>query len=440
MNRHLLTEIRQWKERAYRKPLLLQGARQVGKSWILQEAGRQMFDNYVRIDFDRERDMHSLFASTKDVKRLIEQISLIKSEPIIADKTLLIFDEIQECNAALNSLKYFREDAPQYAVAAAGSLLGVALKHTGMSFPVGQVDFLTLHPMTFAEFLEADDHKLHKMFASWPLSEPLPENIFNRLLEKYKLYLLIGGLPEAVRTWLNSHDITETERILQSIITSYQLDFSKYATPPDIMKIKQVWDNLQEQLAKENKKFKYALIKNGARSRNYESAINWLVTSGLVHKVMNTETPRLPLLAYKNEEAFKLYLSDVGILRMMFNLDSETLLSGNRLFTEFKGIISENQILNSLIAQDYSQPLYWTSGNQAELEFLLQEKGYIVPVEVKSSENVQAKSLHVYRQRYAPDISVRFSLRNLQYRDGLLNIPLFMADRLKEFLTTIRNS
>ena len=435
MRRFLLDRIKEWCERPNRKPLLLQGSRQVGKSWLLREAGKTLFDDYVVINFDRESDIQTLFNTTKDVTRLIEQIGLIKGRIIQPQKTLLIFDEIQECAAALNSLKYFREDAPEYAVAAAGSLLGVALNHSNISFPVGQVDFMTLYPLTFYEFLEAEDTSLFKALLSYKYTDTLPDNIFNRLEEKYKVYLLIGGMPEVVSIWLSSRDMREVEKTLDSIVKSYEFDFSKYASPADVMKIKQVWGNLQEQLAKENKKFRYALIRHGARSRDYESAINWLATAGLVHKVANTETSRLPLNAYKNEEAFKLYLSDVGILRRMFGLSADTLLLNNRIFTEFKGIIAENHVLNSMIAQTNSFPLYWTSGNQAEVEFVFQNNDMIIPVEVKAATNVQAKSLKYYRQTYQPKLSVRCSLRNLQYAEGLLNLPLFMADRMFDFIS-----
>lgn len=434
MKREILDDIRRWRDNPRRKPLLLQGARQVGKSWTLREAGNTLFHNCVILNFDRDDDICSLFETTKDPKRLVEQISLIKGEPITEGATLLVFDEVQECNAALNALKYFNEEMPNLPVAAAGSLLGVALKHGGMSFPVGQVDFMTLYPLTFTEFLDAADARLASTLRQWRLEDQIPDALFNQWAEKYKVYLVTGGMPEVVETWCETESVNEVDQTIDAIIKAYELDFSKYASVSDVMRIQQVWDNLQEQLAKESKKFRYSLISKGARARVYESAVNWLQRAGLVHRVYGTETVKMPLMAYKKEDAFKLYLNDIGVLRRLFRLDAKAFYGDHRHLIEFKGVIAENHVLNSIVRQMNVAPVYWTSGNMAEVEFVVDRGNVLVPVEVKSSVNVQAKSLKSYRQKYAPELSVRISMRNLQYADGLLNLPLFMTDRFSDFV------
>ena len=434
MQRTILEDIKQWRDAKGRKPLLLQGARQVGKSWALREAGQTLFDNCVVLNMDRDEDMRALFDTMKDPRRLVEQISLFKGQPIAEGRTLLIIDEIQECSSALKSLKYFNEEMPALAVAAAGSLLGVALNHGGMSFPVGQVDMRTMYPLNFTEFAAATDPHMANIIGGWHLNDPLPAPVMQRFEELYKTYLIVGGMPEAVKRWVSDRDMDVVDGILSNILAAYEMDFSKYATPEQVMKIKRVWDNMQSQLAKDNKKFRYSLIAKNARAREYEDSITWLCSAGLVRRVYNTETVKLPLRAYRNDSAFKLYLNDVGLLRRMFNLDASAIAAGNRLFTEFKGIIAENHIINALAPQFGGDPLYWTSGNSAELEGIIDYRNHIVPVEVKAAANVHAKSLHTYRNTYQPELALRFSLRNHEVRDGLMNIPLYLADRAGEFV------
>lgn len=433
LKRDLLDEMIKWKMKDKRKPLVLQGSRQVGKTWLLKKFGVSCFDNCVVVNFDRDVEIRELFEHTKDPKRLIEQISLIKGQSILPDRTLLIMDEIQDCDEALNSLKYFYEDASEYAVACAGSLLGVAMKKKNRSFPVGMVDFMTLYPLSFYEFLDSYDERLSHIVKNWKVSDSLPMAIHQELCEKLKIHMVVGGMPEAVVDWIKTHDVAVVDVTLDNILRAYPLDFSKYATPSEVVRIQQVWDSMQRQLAKDNKKFKYSEINMGARAREYEMAVDWLCRAGLVHKVHNTETASFPINAYRNDSIFKLYLNDVGLLRRMFHLDYNTILQGNRLFTEFKGIMTENYVLLSVLRQGYL-PLYWSSGNQAEIEFLLEYKDKIVPIEVKSKVSIRAKSLSEYRKKYMPAISVRMSLRNLQLRDGFLDLPLTLSDRLIEWV------
>lgn len=433
LKRNILEAMIAWKTKRKRKPLLLQGARQVGKSWLLKKLGEVAFDNCVIVNIDREPTVADIFVKTKDPHRIVEQIALIKGQPILPEKTLLVLDEIQDSDDVLNALKYFKEDAPEYAVACAGSLLGVALRKKGHSFPVGQVDFMTLYPLTFAEFLEATDARLAGIVRIWKVEEQLPEELLEELENKLKVYMLVGGMPEAVTDWVETGDINEVDETLKSILRAYPLDFSKYATASEIIRINQVWNSMQKQLAKDNKRFKYSEVQKGARAREYETAVDWLCKAGLVHKVCNTETVRLPLKAYKDESAFKLYMNDVGLLRRMFNLESTTMMNENRLFTEFKGILTENYTLMSILCQGF-EPLYWTSGNQAEVEFVIENNSRIIPIEVKSKKSIQAKSLSEYRKSYSPELAIRCSLRNLQIRDGLLNLPLTLADRMNEYI------
>lgn len=431
IERDILSELVHWKNSPYRKPLVLQGARQVGKSWILEKFGKAMFSNYVRVNFDGEAELKQDFARTKDPKRIIRLLSQITGEEIKPQETLIFWDEIQECNDALNALKYFCEQAPEYAIVCAGSLLGVAMKRNGSSFPVGKVDFMTLYPVSFNEFLRAYHPQQEAFLASISGIEAIPEMFHSQLVDSYKTYLACGGMPEAVSRYLDTKDWEQVEQVIRNILLAYPLDFSKHINNKDIPRVHQVWNNLQDQLAKEDRKFKYGLIQQNARAREYESAIEWLCLSGLVHKVYAVETPKLPISAYKNSSAFKLYLSDVGLLRSKFRLDAVVAMKGDTLFTEFKGALTENYVLQSLVRQFGDEQFYWTSGNQAEIEFLLQVSNQIIPIEAKSAISIKAKSLSEYRKKYQPMIAVRFSLRNMRKDDDLLNIPLYLVDYLK---------
>lgn len=433
IGREILNDLKVWKDNPGRKPLILQGARQVGKTWILKHFGEQFFENTAYFNFDLQTEIKDFFEKTKDPVRIIEFLSIINGRPILPGITLIIFDEIQECNAALNSLKYFNEEHPEYVIAGAGSLLGVALSR-GSSFPVGNVEFLEMYPLTFKEFLSVADVAMYDYLNSLQKIEPIPEIFFSKLTDKLKLYFISGGMPEAVAALLGNRDTQLCQRILQNIINAYSLDFSKHIDTRDVVRVNYVWSSLPSQLSRENKKFLYQTVRPGARAREYEDALTWLVNAGLVYKIHRITKPGLPLKAYEDLTAFKIYLSDTAVLRRLSLLDPVAISEGNRLFTEFKGSLTENFVLNSIIKQFKSMPYYWRSGNEAEVDFIVQFENTIIPIEVKSDQNIKSRSLSVYREKYNPEISIRFSLRNLKKEEGLINLPLFMADYVKSFL------
>ena len=407
----------------------------MGKSWTLRKFGAEYYDDTVYINFDTMPVWKEEFRRTKEPAKIVRAIELTFGKTVVPSSTLIIFDEIQECNDALNSLKYFCEDAPEYSVVCAGSLLGVALNRSGASFPVGKVDFMTLYPVSFHEYLQAVDSSLYLSYAKIEGIMAIPEVLHQHFIDAYKVYLALGGMPEAVSLYADTHDWQQVMDVQSSILLSYSLDFSKHISNKDIPRVFQVWDNLQDQLAREDKKFRYADIKQGARAREYEAAIEWLCLAGLVHRVHAVETPRLPLSAYQKSGSFKLYMNDTGLLCRKFDLDPSTAMYGNKLFTEFKGVLSENYVLQSLVRQFGNKQYYWTSGNSAEVEFLLHWRERIIPIEVKAERNVKAKSLALYRSTYSPAVSVRFSTLNMCQDADLLNIPLYLADKLKEIIS-----
>ncbi|MDR1369814.1 MAG: ATP-binding protein [Dysgonamonadaceae bacterium] len=431
IERDILNDLNKWKESRYRKPLVLQGARQVGKSFILKRFGAQHFENCCYINFDFEKEHKAEFAITKDPRRIVSYLMAVKGIDIKPEKTLIIFDEIQECNDALNSLKYFRELMPRQAVVCAGSLLGVALKRESASFPVGNVDFLTLYPVCFKEFLACYDEKLSRFLENHVSSkklEKVPEIFHSQLIEAYKVYICCSGMPETIVRYLKNRDWNEVDVVNNQILTAYTLDFAKYIDSKDIPRLQRLWQNIQDNLAKEDRKFKYSLIEKNARGREYENSVEWLVLSGLINRVFEVSTLRLPLSSCKNSNTFKLYLADAGLLWTKFRLTPATILQGDRLFSEFKGILTENYVLQSLVRQFGDDIFYWTSGNQAEIEFLFQYSEMIIPVEAKSALSTKAKSLSEYRKKYHPELSLRFSLKNVEKNDDLLNLPLYLAD------------
>ncbi len=434
MERDFLQELKAWKDSPRRKPMVLQGARQVGKSWLLHEFGRTCYDKVAYVNFDTLPELKADFARTKDPKRLVPLLEQTVGTPITPGDTLIILDEIQECNDALNSLKYFGEEAPQYHIVAAGSLLGVALNRDGASFPVGKVNIKHLYPLSFGEYLRAAQPQLHNVWQHLDPAQPVAQVIHSQLLDHYKIYLALGGMPEAVGTYIDSHDWTAVDEVLDNILASYSLDFSKHIGNKDIPRVFAVWNTLHDQLARDNRKFRYADIRHGARAREYEAAIEWLCLAGIVHRVNAVETVKLPVSAYKKSSHFKLYMSDVGLLRTKYRLKTPQAMAGNKLFTEFKGVMAENFVLQSLVRQFGGEQYYWTSGNTAEVEFVLPTASDIVPIEVKSGNSITAKSLSEYRKKYRPLLSVRFSMLNLHRNNDLLNLPLYLADRLNEFL------
>jgi len=431
MERNAMRSLVAWKQSPYRKPLILQGIRQVGKTWLLKEFGRRHYERVAYFNFEEHPEYLQFFASTKDITRILDNLQFIIGFPITEETTLIIFDEIQDAPNVLNALKYFHENGRSYHVVCAGSLLGVTLAKPS-SFPVGQVDFLKIYPMTFQEMLNADNEKglLQYMDAKVDL-EPIPEAFFVPLVENLKKYFLLGGMPEAVARWVNERDSGQIDSILYSIIQAYERDFAKHPEPREYPKLIQIWHSLPSQLAKENKKFFYQLVRQGARAREYEDALHWLVSSEVVTKVSRCTKPSQPLSAYEDLSTFKLYLADVALLRRLAQLDNSSFLHPSRLFTEFKGAFTETYILQSLSAS-FPVPLrYWTSNdNRYEVDFLLQYKNLIIPIEVKASTNTSSPSLKAIKRLQSEEfpLRVRYSLQNLKLDEDVLNIPLFMAD------------
>lgn len=425
--RTIIEKLREWKLRSNRKPLIISGVRQTGKTWIMKHFGKEEFEATAYFNFDIDDGLQSVFANHKNPLRILEELKLYTDVEITAGKTLIIFDEIQECGEALNSLKYFCEDAPQYHIVAAGSLLGVALNKV-KSFPVGKVEFLDIYPLSFKEFLIAKDAKTFNFVDNLERIEPLPEIIFNKLGEYYRQYMAVGGMPEAVNSFLSNASMDDVDKCLDYILSAYSRDFSKHAQGKDVPKILSIWDSIPSQLAKENRKFVFKLVRPGARAREYEDALLWLNSAGMIFRVFRNTKPALPLKAYDDVSAFKIYLCDVGLLRRLSSLPAEIVISQNPLYAEFKGASAENYVLQSLVQQVEPTPRYWVSEGKAEVDFLIQYKTEIIPVEVKSGGNLMGKSLAVYGQKFNPRIKLKFSLNNLAVYQNVINIPLFLAD------------
>ena len=432
MQRFILKKLIEWKESKYRKPLILKGARQVGKTYILKQFGKENYEGVAYFNFDHDEDLYNLFENTKDPKRILEQLAFIYGKAIIPGKTLIIFDEIQECPNALNSLKYFYEEANEYHIACAGSLLGIRLSHT--SFPVGKVDFFNMYPMTFSEFLIADNaQKLVDYMDSLEKIEKIPDIFFNQLEEKLKAYFIIGGMPEAVSAWVNEKDMELVNKIQNNILSAYESDFSKHTQDSEANKISLIWNSVPSQLAKENKKFLYQVVKEGARAREYENALNWLNDANLIYKIYNVTKTDFPLKAYNDLSAFKIYMNDVGLLRKMSNLDSKIVVEGDKLFEEFKGAFTENYVLNMLSSTLNSVPNYYTF-DRNEIDFIIQYKNNIVPIEVKANKSTNNTSLTKYNEKFNNELSVRFSMNNLSKDGKILNIPLFLIEYVEKFI------
>ncbi len=432
MKRFITEDLIKWKESKYRKPLIIRGARQVGKTYIVKDFAYNYYEDLAYFNFDHDEDLKNLFKNTKEPKRILEQLVFISGRAIKPGSTLIFFDEVQECPDALNSLKYFQEEANEYHVIAAGSLLGIRLSHT--SFPVGKVDYLDLKPMSFSEFLIADsEEKLVDYMKSIKTIEKLPDIFFNRLNEKLKAYFIIGGMPEVVKAWVDDKDIERVNILQNNILNSYESDFSKHITNNEANKVSLIWNSIPSQLSKENKKFLYQTVKEGARTREYESALNWLNDADLLYKIYNVNKSQLPLKAYTDLSSFKIYINDVGLLRKIFNLDSIIIKDGNDLFKEFKGALTENFVLNHLIGIFKTIPNYYIFNNY-EIDFLIQIENNIIPVEVKSGISKSSKSLTKYGEIQKPNIMVRVSLNNLSKDGNILNIPLFMIEYLKDLL------
>ena len=431
--RDIISKLRDWKAKSDRKPLIIKGVRQTGKTWIMKHFGKTEFEHTAYFNFDTDESLAEVFMTHKNPKRIVEQLRLHTDVEITAGKTLIIFDEIQECNEALNSLKYFCEDAPEYHIVAAGSLLGVTLSK-GKSFPVGKVEFLDLYPLSFKEFLIAKDKKSFDYIENLTKVEPLPEIMFNKLSEYFRQYLAVGGMPAAVKKFLENASMDDIDKELDYILAAYARDFSKHAPDKDIPRIISIWESVPSQLAKENRKFVYKLIRPGARAREYEDALLWLNSAGMIYRVFCSAKPGLPLKAYDDISAFKIYLCDIGLLRRLSVLPADAVVGNNPLYTEFKGAMSENYVLQSLVPQLDLTPRYWTSEGKAEVDFLIQYKTEIIPVEVKSGTNLVGKSLIVYGEKFSPKTKIRYSLSNLKNDGRVVNIPLFLADWTRRFL------
>lgn len=437
MKRLIMKQLSDWKASPYRKPLILKGVRQVGKTWILKEFGRQYYENTAYFNFDENEEYRQFFETTKDVNRILQNLILVSGQKILPEKTLIIFDEIRDCPQVINSLKYFCENAPAYHLACAGSLLGIALAKPS-SFPVGKVNFMQIDPMTFTEFLMANgDENLALYLDNIDAVMPLPDAFFNPLYEKLKMYYVTGGMPEPVLMWTKERDVDALEKSLSDIISAYERDFAKHPNTSEFPKISMIWKSIPSQLARENKKFLYKVVKEGARAREYEDALQWLVDARLLHKIYRSTSPALPVCAYDDLSAFKIYLADVGLLRRLARLSPTAFGEGNRLFTEFKSALTENYVLQALITQFEAVPRYWSRNNPSyEVDFLIQRDNDIIPVEVKSEANTAGKSIRKFKDIYGEQVKLRlrFSLNNLKLDGDMLNIPLFMADYTDKFI------
>ncbi|MDO4262472.1 MAG: ATP-binding protein [Eubacteriales bacterium] len=428
MQRTLMKELESWRLKRNRKPLILKGARQVGKTWLMKEFGRNNFQNVAYVNFDSDQRVCRIFEEDYDIGRIIRMLNIETGMKIIPEETLIIFDEVQEAPRAISSLKYFCENAPGYAVIAAGSLLGVAI-HEGISFPVGKVDILEMHPMSYYEFLQAMGEEA--------LAECIEKKDYESLRifkDKYvhwlKLYYYIGGMPEAVKDYADNGDIRTVREIQNRILELYENDFSKHTPSQELARIRLVWNSIPLQLAKENKKFFFGQIRQGARAKDFELAIEWLLDCGLITKVYRVEKPAIPLKAYTDFSAFKIYLLDVGLLAAMSELDAKTILERNDLFTEFKGALTEQYVLQQIVAETTYTAYYYTASAHSEIDFMIQKNGTIAPIEVKAEENLQAKSLKAYCEKYKPDYAVRVSMSNYREEDWLVNLPLYAVRNL----------
>lgn len=419
----------EWKNKKNRKPMILKGARQVGKTWLMKEFGKRYFKYTAYINFDNNKHMKDVFEADYDIERIIMAVNIASGTKIIPGETLIIFDEIQENSKAIASLKYFYENAPEYDIIAAGSLLGVAI-HKGVSFPVGKVDTLELNPLSFREFLFAvGEEGLVRLIDS--KNTKLMKSYREKYIDWLKKYYYIGGMPEVVDSFIENKDFSEVRYLQNKIIEMYEDDFSKHTTENELPRIRMVWNSIPMQLAKENKKFFFGKIKEGARAKDFEIAIEWLQDCGLIKKVYNISKPAMPLKAYIEFSAFKLYLLDVGLLGALSELDAISILEGNSIFVEFKGALTEQYVLQQLIADTEYTPYYFTeTKSEGEIDFVIQKGMNIIPIEVKAEENLRAKSLRTYCNKYLPEMAIRTSMSDYREQDWMTNVPLWMISTI----------
>lgn len=433
MYREKIKELEKWKNSKNRKPLIIRGARQVGKTWLMKQFGKESYEKCAYINFDDNYRMATLFSQDLDITRIIQGLKIETNINIEPENTLIIFDEVQERPEALKALKYFYENAPEYHIIAAGSLLGVAM-HEGTSFPVGKVSFIDLYPLNFYEFLLAlGENQLADLIKG--TDEELKKVFKEQLKEYLKYYFIIGGMPEVVETYAQNHDFIEVREKQKMLLQAYEQDFSKHEPNNIVPRIRQLWNNIPTQLAKENKKFIYGLIKEGARAREYELALSWLIDCGLVYQINRVKNCRIPLSAYQDFSAFKLYILDVGLLCAMAGVDPKTILEGDSIFVEFKGALAEQYVLSELKSNNVDYIFYWTSETgTAELDYVVQIENHNIPIEVKSNENLQAKSLKSFVEKYHTDINVRTSMSDYRREEKLINIPLYEIGNIKNIV------
>ncbi len=438
MYRKIIEDLKKWKNKKDRLPLILRGARQVGKTWILQEFGKECFDDVLYINFENAGSIADLFEENIKPKRIIEYLSAYHHKKIEPQKTLIIFDEIQEFPRALTALKYFAEETPEYAICCAGSLLGVFL-HDKVSFPVGKVDFLELQPLDFEEFLIANDETPLINIIKKNKLEQLPSLITDKLKDYLKKYFVIGGMPKAIKTWVEEKDFEFVESVQRGILEAYERDFSKHADKNTATKIRYVWNSIPSQLAKENRKFIYGVVRDGARAREYENSINWLKDTGLIRIVNRVKCgDKQPLKAYEDLKAFKIYLLDIGLLRVLCELPYETIIEKDAIYNEFNGLLTEQFVLQELEnIKKINTIYYWTNEFQSEVDFVFSYKNLILPVEAKAGINVKAQSLKVYMKEYNPKFAIRYSLLNIKFDNNILNIPLYAIWNTENYIKEI---
>lgn len=431
MQRIEIQQLKKWKQSNDRKPMIIRGARQVGKTWLMKEFGRLDYKDVVYVNCEADPAVRNMFTGDFDTTRIIRGLQIIAGKPIDPNHTLIIIDEIQEAPGALTSLKYFQENAPEYHIIAAGSLLGITLNRSG-SFPVGKVEFLDLFPLSFVEFLDA----IHETQLADLLRNPdwLLVASFNiKFTDRLRQYYYTGGMPEVVLQYSVSGDMNQVREIQKRILVSYEQDFSKHAPAEIVPRIRMIWSGVPAQLAKENRKFIYGQIKAGARAKDFELALSWLIDCGLLYKVHNVSKPALPLKAYEELNTFKLFMLDIGLLGALTDLDARTLLEGNTVFTEFKGALTEQYVYQQLRTMNDLPVYYWSAGNaRSEVDFLLQHNGQIIPLEVKAEENLHAKSLRVFCEKYKPALAVRSSMSGYRKEDWMTNLPLYAVSTITQ--------
>lgn len=437
MKRDLINVLVEWRQSSGRKPLILYGARQVGKTTLLKSFGAQHYKNVFYLNFEDTPKFKTLFQEDLDPNNIVRRLALYFKQAINESDSLILFDEIQECPEALNSLKYFKENAPQYHVAAAGSLLGVKIGNK-KGFPVGQVNFAHLYPLSFLEFLDAiDETALREYLESIDKPKPLEALFHDKLIALLKVYFFTGGMPEAIVKYIETEDFFKVRQVQQDIIKSYHHDFSKHAASSLSVKISRIWETLPSQLARENKKFIYSVVRQSARAREYEEGVEWLHSAGLIHRVSQISVPKMPISAYANLDVFKIYLLDVGILNCIANLQPDIILNGNELFQEFRGSLTENYVIQAL-ARYHENQFYWASSGRAEIDLVFQQNNDLFPLEIKSGEVMKQKSLQVYAQKFNPKYLLRTSMLNLKLDNNLLNVPLYLVELLPQLLERIK--